>query len=202
MFRRDLIVVGASAGGVEALRDLVALLPADLPAAMLVVMHVAASATSLLPAILEQAGHMPAAHAHDDESIENGRIYVAPPDHHLIVAGGRARVVHWPLISHHRPAIDALFVSAAKSVPRRTIGVILSGSDDDGTAGLRMLRLAGGITIAQCPHDARYPEMSKSAIDRAKVDHVVPVKEMAGLLSSLADGGVSASSWGRGRGRA
>jgi two-component system chemotaxis response regulator CheB len=185
--RRDLIVVGASAGGVEALRELVKRLPADIPAAMLVVIHVARAATSSLPAILEDAGPLRAAHARDDEPIESGRIYVAPPDRHLVVLNGRAKIVEWPPISHHRPAIDALFVSAARSAARRTTGVILSGSDHDGTAGSRLLRLAGGVTIAQTPGDARYPSMTKSAIDDGAVDHVLPVKDIADLLVSLAE---------------
>jgi two-component system chemotaxis response regulator CheB len=141
--RQSIVVIGASAGGVEALRTVVSGLESDLPAAVFVVLHLAPGGTSVLPSILQRAGNLPATHPTDGEAIENGRIYVAPPDHHLLIDEGTVRIVRGPRENGHRPAIDTLFRSAARSHGPRTVGVVLSGVLDDGAAGLATVRRPG-----------------------------------------------------------
>jgi two-component system, chemotaxis family, protein-glutamate methylesterase/glutaminase len=180
------VVVGASAGGVEALSRLVSGLPRDLAAAVLVVLHITPSGTSVLPAILSRAGLLPARHAEDGEPIENGRIYVAPPDQHLLVEDGVVRLSRGPRENGHRPAADPLFRTASQAFGARTIGVVLSGTRDDGTAGLKELRRNGGLGIVQSPADAMYPAMPKSAIEKAAPEHVLDVPGIVDLLVELA----------------
>jgi two-component system, chemotaxis family, protein-glutamate methylesterase/glutaminase len=185
--QREVLAVGASAGGVEALRSLVAGLPAELPAAVLVAMHVLPTGTSMLAAILARAGTMPCTAARHGERLERGHVYVAPPDHHLLAFDGRAQLSHGPRENGHRPALDPLFRSVSRAYGQRAIGVVLSGTLDDGAAGLRMLRTRGGATIAQDPQDALYSGMPQSAIDAGAVEHVVRISEMAELLCELID---------------
>ena len=182
----DIIVVGASAGGVEALTSLVRDLPPDLPAAVFVVLHFPPHATSMLPAILNRAGTLPAHHAEDGEAIAHGHIYVAPPDRHLLVEQGVVRVVADPRENGHRPAIDPLFRSAARAHGRRVAGVVLSGTLDDGTAGLQAVKTGGGVAIAQDPTEALYPGMPLSAVENVAVDRVLPVAAIAAYLVQLA----------------
>jgi two-component system, chemotaxis family, protein-glutamate methylesterase/glutaminase len=183
--QRDVVVVGASAGGVEALQELVARLPPELPAAVLVVLHVLPTGTSVLPEILDRAGPLQAAAASDGERFERGCIYVAPPDSHMLVENGRIRLTHGPRENGHRPAVDPLFRSAARAHRERVIGAVLSGSLDDGTDGLRAIRDRGGFALAQDPAEALYPGMPASAIENGAVDRVVPIAEMAGAICSL-----------------
>ena len=150
-FSRDIVTIGASSGGLEALLTIVRGLPKDLPASLFVVVHVAAHAPSQLPAILTRAGSLPAMHARDNQSFEQGRIYVAPPDAHLLLSRGRLRVVRGPKENNHRPAIDPLFRSAARVYGRRVIGIVLSGALDDGAAGLFAIKSRGGVAIIQKP---------------------------------------------------
>jgi two-component system chemotaxis response regulator CheB len=180
------IVIGASAGGVEALRNVVSGLPADLRSAVFVVLHLPPGGTSVLPAILKRAGDLPAAHAIDGEPVESARIYVAPPDNHMLIEDGLVRVTPGPRENGHRPAIDPLFRSAARSYGPRAIGVVLSGVLDDGTAGLAAVKAAGGRTVVQDPADALYPAMPQSAISYVSPEHVVETREIAPLLSELA----------------
>lgn len=180
-----IIVIGASAGGVQALQDLVGGLPANLPAAVLVVLHVPPHSPSALPAILSRAGALPARHPQDGEALETGHIYVAPPDCHLLLDGERLAVKKGPKENRSRPAVDALFRSAAYTHGEGVIGVILSGLLDDGTSGLWTIKRLGGTAVVQRPEDAQYDSMPRSALQHVDVDHVVPVDEMADLLTRL-----------------
>lgn len=179
------VVVGFSAGGVEALARLVAELPADLPAALLVAHHFPAESVSALPNILRRVGRLPAAHPVDGQQIEPGRIYVARPDQHLLVKGDRLRLTRGPRENRHRPSVDALFRTAGRSWGPRAIGVLLSGSLDDGTAGLFVLKSCGGTAVVQDPAEALYPGMPENAIRQVGAHHVVPISAMAPLLVRL-----------------
>lgn len=192
MSRHDVIVVGASAGGVEALTRLVSSFPADLPAAIFLVLHIPAQSPSHLPHILNRAGLLRALHPADEEAIQHGRIYVAPPDHHLLVEEGIVRIVRGPKEKRHRPAIDPLFRSAARSYGSRVAGVILTGSLDDGTAGLLAIKRRGGVAIVQDPHDTLFSSMSLSAIAHVEVDHVLQLSAIGPLLVQLAHEPVAA----------
>ena len=141
----DIIVIAASAGGVEALKELVRDLPADLPAAVFIVLHIPPQSPSALPQILSRYGPLKATHPQDGQMIEPGQIYIAPPDHHLLVERGHVRVVRGPKENRHRPAADPLFRSAACSYGPRVMGVVLTGALDDGTAGLISVKRRGGV---------------------------------------------------------
>jgi two-component system chemotaxis response regulator CheB len=180
------VVVGASAGGVESLQRLIRGLPADFAAPVLVVMHVLSHGTSVLPVILDRLGTLPATHAADGEEIERGKIYVAPPDHHLLVRDGRVSLTHEPREKGHRPAIDRLFRSAAEAYGEAVVGVVLSGALDDGTAGMRAIREHGGHGIAQDPEEALYGAMPASAIEHGGAEVVLPVDRIAERLVELA----------------
>ena len=182
----DLVVIGASAGGVEALRELVAGLPAELAAAVLVVLHTPPTRDSRLPAILGRAGILPTAHARDGEGIRPGQIYVAPPNYHLTVEAESLRLVQGPTENGFRPAADPLFRTAARAYGARVVGVVLSGALDDGAAGLTAIKQQGGVTVAQDPDEAIVPGMPRSAIRFDHVDHVLPVAAIAALLVRLA----------------
>jgi two-component system chemotaxis response regulator CheB len=176
----DIVVIGASAGGVSALTQLVSGLPSDLPAALFVVLHV--SFWSNLPEILSKAGPIPAIHPRDGQPIEKGRIYVAPPDYHLILADGTMRLEHGPKENRHRPAIDTLFRSAAHVFGPRAIGIVLTGTQDDGTRGLYEIKKGHGVAVVQEPLDAQFPDMPLNALRDVDVDHVLPVSEISHLL--------------------
>ena len=181
----DIIVIGASAGGVEALSALVAELPRDLRASVLVVLHVARG-RSVLPEILARAGPLPALHPEDGSTLRYGRIYVAPPDHHMTIEADRVRVIHGPTENGVRPAIDPLFRSAARIYGPRVVGVVLTGQLDDGTAGLAAIQEAGGVTVVQDPDEAFAPSMPRSAMQVVAVQHVLPLREIPVLLMNLA----------------
>jgi two-component system chemotaxis response regulator CheB len=179
---RDVVVVGASAGGVEALGNLVASLPADFQGAVLVVLHVPARGHSLLPDILSRRGPLRAEHPGNGDRVARGRILVAPPNRHLLVHDGRVSLSHGPRENGHRPAVDPLFRSAARAMGSRVIGVVLSGALDDGAAGLAAIKARGGLAVAQDPDDALYPAMPLNAIEQVGVDHVMPAAAMGELL--------------------
>ncbi|WP_434386403.1 chemotaxis protein CheB [Melittangium boletus] len=182
---RDIVVIGASAGGVEALSALVQQLPVDFPAAVLVVLHVASGHHSMLPQILSRAGPLSAVHPQDGAPLEPGRIYVAPNDRHLVVEPGRVRLVHGPRENNHRPSVDTLFRSAAVAYGPRVVGVVLTGALDCGTAGLMAVKNRGGLAVVQDPREAFCPDMPRSAMEFVKVDHCVPLAELGALLVRL-----------------
>ena len=186
----QIICVGASAGGIEALKTLVAGLPADFGAAILVVLHSSSEAPGILGNILDRAGALPAANAVDGERIRPGHIYVAPPDYHLLVEPGLVRLTRGPKQNRFRPAIDPLFRAAASVYGPLAVGVILSGSLDDGTAGLRAIKQLGGTAIVQDPEEALYSSMPRSALEHVRVDYCLPVAEIASVLTRLAGGRV------------
>ncbi len=181
-----LIAIGASAGGVEALTCLVAGLPADLPAAVVVVLHLSPDLPSHLAHILARAGLLPALEARDGDLLQAGHILVAPAGHHLVVQDGRARLLDGAPVNRVKPAIDLLFQSGAREYGPRLVAVILTGTLHDGSSGLIAVRQAGGVAVIQDPNDAEYPEMPQNALDAAGANHCVPLKEMAPLLARLA----------------
>jgi two-component system, chemotaxis family, protein-glutamate methylesterase/glutaminase len=183
---RDIIVIGASLGGIEALRVLVGGLPEDLPAAVFIVQHLAPESPSVLAHVLSRSAAVPISTAGNDEPIDRGRVVVAPPDHHLILQPGRMRIVRGPNENRHRPAVDPLFRSAAASYGPRVIGVLLTGALDDGVAGLGAIKAAGGLAMVQDPDDCVAPSMPRSAIERVAVDRVLPVAELAEALVQTA----------------
>ena len=182
----DIVVVGASAGGVEALAELVSLLPPGLPAAVLVVLHMPAYGHSVLPDILGRRGPLPAKHAEDGEPIRTGRIYVGPPDHHLMVREGKILLTRGPAENNHRPAIDALFRSAARAYGPRTVGMVLTGTLDDGTAGLLSIKSRGGLALVQDPNEALFTGMPVSAIENVAVDTIDTIAGLAKTVTRLA----------------
>jgi two-component system chemotaxis response regulator CheB len=181
-----LVVVGASVGGVEALQSLVAGLPPQFPAAVLVVLHIPAHPPSQLHAILARAGALPVTTAEDGEAIVPGHIYVAPADRHLLVEGERLRVTRGPKENRLRPAVDVLFRSAAYTAGPRAIGVVLSGVLDDGTAGLWAIKDRGGAALVQSPQDALFASMPESALQHVAVDYTLAAADMPAVLSQLA----------------
>ena len=182
---RDIIVIGASAGGVQALITLVADLTVDLPAAVFVVLHVRAAAPSLLPQILSRNSRIPVAHAVAGEEIVRGKVYVAPPDQHLLIEEGYLKLVHGPKENLHRPSIDALFRSAARWAGPRVIGVVLTGALDDGRTGMKAVKQRGGIAIVQDPFEAPFPSMPLSVMHDIRVDYSLSIREIAPLLVKL-----------------
>jgi two-component system chemotaxis response regulator CheB len=185
MANRDIIVVGASAGGVEALRTFAGSLPEDLPAAVFIVLHLPAQYPSHLAAILGRSGPLPVADAVDGGEIQRGNIYVAPPGFHLLVGAEFMSVARGPRINRSRPSIDLLFQSASASYGARVIGVLLSGMLDDGTRGLATIKRRGGCVVVQDPDEALFASMPRSAVQNVSVDRILPVAEMGTALQDL-----------------
>lgn len=181
----DIIVIGASAGGVNALRQIAEDLPADLPAAVFMVVHIPASGRSYLPQIVMRSGPLEALHPSDGTPIEQQHIYIAPPDYHMELELGIIRVLQGPKEHRNRPAIDPLFRSAAQVYRTRTIGVVLTGALTDGTLGLADIHQQGGVTIVQDPKEALYPSMPMSAQALVPVDYVCSLRAIGPLLEKL-----------------
>jgi two-component system, chemotaxis family, protein-glutamate methylesterase/glutaminase len=183
--KRNIIVIGASAGGFEAIKQLVAELPADFDAAIFIVWHMSPDVTGILPQVINRQKTLLATNAIDSEPIVNNRIYVAPPDKHLLLEKDIVRVARGPKENRFRPAVDPLFRSAAYIYGSRVIGIILSGALDDGTSGLWTIKSRGGIAIVQEPSEAEVPSMPESALAAVEVDYRLPVAEIASLLVKL-----------------
>jgi two-component system, chemotaxis family, protein-glutamate methylesterase/glutaminase len=183
------VAIGGSAGAVETLSHIVAGLPDDFPAAVCVVVHHSRDTPSALPHLLRRIGPLPAFHAAGGERLAPARIYVAPPDHHLVLEDGLALVVRGPAENGHRPSIDVLFRSAAQTYGSKAIAVVLSGMLDDGTAGLAAVKRNGGATIAEDPGEAMYPDMPRNAIASGSIDSVLTSERIAARLVQIV--------WGR-----
>ncbi len=184
-----LVVVGASAGGMQALKDLVSQLPNDFGAPVFIVNHMSPDTTGeALVRALDEAGPLTCQHARDGQRFESGQIYVAPSDRHMLIDGAKILITKGARENRSRPAIDPLFRSAAVAHGNRVIGVILTGYLDDGTSGMMAIKRCGGICIAQDPDDAAHADMPRSVIVNVDVDHCLPIACMGALLSELARG--------------
>jgi two-component system, chemotaxis family, protein-glutamate methylesterase/glutaminase len=186
MAKRDIIVIGASAGGVEALQRVCATLPADLPATVFVAQHISPTATSVMPQLLSRAGALPARSPRDGEATQPGQIYVAAPDLHMLVRQGHVLMRRGPFENRTRPSVNALFRSAAAAYGSRVIGLVLTGLLDDGTDGLIAIKATNGKSIVQDPDEAEWPSMPRNALKRDHVDHVVRLDDIGPLLVRLA----------------
>lgn len=187
-FPGTVIVIGASAGGVEALKLLAAALPAGFPAAVVVVLHLAPNGPSVLPQILDRVCRLPVLLARDGAALAAGTVLVAPPNRHLELSGATVRLTATPPLRHHRPSIDQLFSTAAATLGTRVVGVVLSGALDDGAAGLAAIHLAGGAAVVQEPSEAHYPDMPRSALAAVPEALTLPLDRIADALTLLAAG--------------
>jgi two-component system chemotaxis response regulator CheB len=185
MGNRDILAIGTSAGGVEALLSLAKAFPPSFPASIVVTIHLPMQFGSALDSILSRTGPLPAAFANNGQSINKGRIYIAPPGSHLLVEGDNLSLGIGPRENNARPAIDPMLRSAAACCGHRAIGVVLTGTLSDGASGLWALNQCGGVTVVQDPRDAAFPEMPLSALNRVEADHVVRLGDMPALLESL-----------------
>lgn len=185
MAHRDIVAIGASAGGFQAVSELAKGLRGDFAAAVLITIHLHPEASNVLAELIDRAGPLPAAFATEGEEIAPGGIYIAPPDRHLLVDEGRVLLRRGPRENGSRPAIDPMFRSVALAYGSRAVGVILTGGLNDGSSGLYAIKHSGGVAVVQDPRDAHNPEMPSSALAATPVDHVVPIAEMAALLTRL-----------------
>jgi len=185
MSKHDIIVVGASAGGIDALKKLIQGLPKDFPASIFVVQHLSPHRESTLPDILQRVSKLPVSSPDHQKKIQQGHIYIAPPDKHLVLENSHMNLVHGPKENHSRPSVDVLFRSAALQYGPRVIGIVLSGSLGDGASGLHAIKSAGGIAIVQDPEDAIYPSMPLSAALQVSVDALLPLEKIPEELTKL-----------------
>ncbi|HVV71141.1 MAG TPA: chemotaxis protein CheB [Verrucomicrobiae bacterium] len=183
--KRDIIVIGSSAGGVEAIPRLLGSLSARIPAAFFVTLHISPTSESLMPTLIARQGHLPAEHPRDGTPIRQGHIYVAPPDHHLVLTSDGIRLSHGPKENRHRPAIDVMFRSAARVFGNRVAGVLLTGNLDDGVSGLQEIQRHQGVTVVQDPDEAPFPEMPRNALNALRPDHCLRLADMERLLAHL-----------------
>jgi two-component system, chemotaxis family, protein-glutamate methylesterase/glutaminase len=185
MVERDIIVIGASAGGVEGVRQLVQSIPERTGVSIFVTVHFPSYGTSMLPRILSRVASLPVLHPSDGQAIVPGRIYIAPPDFHLLLERSRIRLVRGPRENGHRPAIDPMFRSAAVAFGPRVVGIVLTGNLDDGTSGLAAIKRHGGLSLVQSPEDALFPSMPQNAIEHVVVDRVAPIRNMWPAIDAL-----------------
>ena len=185
--RIEAVVIGASAGGVEALSEILPALPATFRPALLIVLHLPRERPSLLVEIYEKRCALPVREADDKEPVEPGTVYFAPPDYHMLVEKSRQIALSTDEPVHFsRPSVDVLFESAADAYGKRLLGIILTGANEDGAAGLHAIHRAGGVTVVQQPDSAKVPLMVVSALQRNPADFVLPLPEIAELLKGLA----------------
>ncbi|SKC18017.1 chemotaxis protein CheB [Dyadobacter psychrophilus] len=185
MQSRDIVVIGSSAGGVPALKELVKSFDKDLAASVFIVQHLTADKTSYLPQILSSHGPLPAVHPQDGEKIRKGTIYVAPPDHHMIIEDGHILIKRGPKENNFRPSVDALMRSAAYWYGSRVIAAVLTGYLSDGSSGLWSVQQFGGVTIVQSPEDSSYPDMPRNALEYVDADYILPLKDIGPLVNQL-----------------
>ena len=185
----DAVVIGTSAGGVEALGVLLPLLPAGLGAPVFIVLHLPRERPSLLAGIFAPRCAVAVVEAEDKQPVEPGTIYFAPPDYHMLIdAGPQIALSSDEPVHHSRPSIDVLFESAADAYGSRLAGIVLTGGSADGSAGLAAIRRAGGITVVQQPAEAYAPFMVESALKGGPVDYVLSLQEIAALFTTTEDG--------------
>ncbi len=185
MAQRDLVAIGTSAGGLDALQFLLAELPREFPASVLIVMHLSPHHSSSIDSILNQRATMPARFARDGEPAVRGRIYIAPPDRHLLYDGSFLWLGTGARENHARPSVDPLFRSLAQCCAYRSIGLLMTGTMGDGSSGLHALRGCGGVSIVQDPDDAAFSEMPASALRKGVVDHIATLASLPALLGEL-----------------
>ncbi len=185
---RNIIVIGGSAGGVEAVTRLLSSLPKSIPAAFFVTLHIPSDSESYMPNLINRKSALSAEHPRDRTPIRPGRVYVAPPDFHLELEDGSIRLSHGPRENRHRPAIDPMFRSAAIAYGQRVAGVLLTGNLDDGVAGLKEVQKHGGLAIVQDPAEAPYPEMPRNALAALRPQHCLRLKEIENLIRGLPGG--------------
>src|SRR5262249_40122634 len=185
MANRDIVAIGASAGGVEALTFLASNFPQNFPTSILVTIHIPAEGGSVLDEILRRAGPLPAVFSHGNDRLKKGHIYIAPTDRHLIVDDDKLLLGYGSRENNSRPAIDPMLRSTAVCCGPRTIGVVLTGTMDDGASGLWAVEQCGGITVVQDPSDAEFSEMPRNAISLVQPDHIVALHAIPQLLNSL-----------------
>jgi two-component system, chemotaxis family, protein-glutamate methylesterase/glutaminase len=190
---RDVVVIGGSAGSLRPLRELVAALPADMPGPVAVTIHIAEQARSQLPRILSYSGPLPAVHARAGDPLKPGRIYVAPPGYHLLMPGGTIELSHGPRVNRARPAVDAMFASAARWFGDRVVAVVLSGLLKDGAVGAALVAQAGGLVMVQDPQEAAQPSMPEAALAAAPGAITAPGPGLGEMVSAmLGEGGLTA----------
>jgi two-component system chemotaxis response regulator CheB len=182
-----LIVIGASSGGLSPLQQILRELPAELPVIICVVVHIPAWRGSSLARVLSVDGRT-VVEPMNRQPLQRGRVYVAPPDHHLMVENGHALLWHGPKENTHRPSVNALFRSAAIAYGQRAIGIVLSGALEDGATGLWWIKKHGGIVVVQDPNDAEFASMPESALSTVEVDHCLPARAISKLLIELING--------------
>jgi two-component system chemotaxis response regulator CheB len=186
--RRDVVLIGASAGGVEALMTLLAALPVDLEAAIALTLHRSPSVPSMLEQVLARASRLPVIEPTDGQAFERGSVYVAPPDRHLVLHGGAVSLQRGPKQHHTRPAIDPMFTSGANLYGERVIGVLLTGELSDGVLGLIDIKGRGGLSLVQDPAEAPSPSMPRNALVHDSVDAIFSIRSVGPLLERLCQG--------------
>jgi len=186
--RFDVVAIGASAGGLNALSQVLDTLPQSFPSSIVVVQHLSPLHKSWMAHLLGRSARLPVKQAEHNEIMLPGTVYVAPPDEHLLVGPGKLQLAHTQLVHFSRPSIDLLFESIAGTYGSRALGVVLSGSGSDGSAGIRAIKEAGGATIAQNPDEAEFPPMPRAAVETGCVDFVVPLEAIGQLLLEQCSG--------------